>query len=68
MERHLSTGVATIVALMRMTVSGRGDVLFGSLEDADSAVEHVAPRDCVGDWLLSLAPRRSDSLLRRILS
>jgi hypothetical protein len=59
MERHLSTGVATIVALMRMTVSGRGDIPFDSLEDADSAVEQVAPRDRVGDWLLSLAQREN---------
>jgi hypothetical protein len=61
MERHRSTGVATIVALMAAarTVSGRIDTPFDPVEDADFAAEHVAPRDQVGDWLLRLARRRA---------
>jgi hypothetical protein len=61
MERHLSTGVATIVALMAATrtTSGRLDIPFDPTEDADFSAEHVAPRDQVGDWLLSLARRRA---------
>jgi hypothetical protein len=37
MERHLSTGVATIVALMAATrtASGRVDIPFDPTEDAD---------------------------------
>jgi hypothetical protein len=61
MERHLSTGVATIVALMAATrtASGRVDIPFDPVDDADFSAEHVAPRDQVGDWLLSLARRRA---------
>jgi hypothetical protein len=61
MERHLSTGVATIVALMAETRSafGRVDIPFDPMEDTDFSAEHVAPRDQVGDWLLSLARRRA---------
>jgi hypothetical protein len=59
MERHLSTGVATIVALMaaRRAASGPAHIPFDPAEDADFGAEHVAPRDQVGDWLLSLARR-----------
>jgi hypothetical protein len=61
MERHLSTGVATIVALMAATrtASRRVDIPFDPMEGADFSAEHVAPRDQVGDWLLSLARRRA---------
>jgi hypothetical protein len=50
MERHLSTGVATIVALMAATRTafGRVDIPFDPMEDADFLAEHVAPRDQVG--------------------
>jgi hypothetical protein len=60
MERHLSTGVATIVALMAAcrTASGRVDIPFDPV-DADFSAEHVVPRDLVGDWLLSLARRHA---------
>jgi hypothetical protein len=56
MERHLSTGVATIVALMAAT---RTAFCRGAVEDADFAAEYAAPRDQVGDWLLSLAGQRA---------
>jgi hypothetical protein len=61
MERHLSTGVATIVALMaaRRTASGRGGIPFDPMKDADFAADDVPPRDQVGDWILSLARRRA---------
>ena len=59
MERHLSTGVATIVALMAAYRSASGRGACDPMEHADSAVKHVAPRDQVGDWLLSLARRRA---------
>jgi hypothetical protein len=61
MERHLSTGVATIVALMAATrtASGRVDIPFDPVDDVDFSAEHVAPRDRVGDWLLSLGRRRA---------
>jgi hypothetical protein len=54
MERHLSIGVTTIVALMAACriASGRGDIPFDPEDDADFAADHVAPRDQVGDWLL----------------
>ncbi len=60
MERHLSAGVATIVTLRAAcrTASGRGDIPFDPVEDADFPAEHVASRDQVGDWLLSLARQR----------
>ena len=63
MERHLSTGVATIVALMAATrtASGRVDIPFDPTEEADFSAEHVAPRDQVGDWLLSLARWRAST-------
>ena len=62
MERHLSTGVATIVALMAATrtASGRADIPFDPVEDADFAAERAAPRDQVGDWLLRLARHRAE--------
>jgi hypothetical protein len=64
MERHLSTGAATMVALMAAcrTASSEGDVLFDPEKDAYFAAEHAAPRDKVGDWLLSLARRRRPGL------
>jgi hypothetical protein len=51
MERHLSAGVATIVALMAAcrTASGRGGILFDPVEDADFLTEHVASHDQAGD-------------------
>ena len=63
MERHLSAGVATIVALMAAcrTASGRSDIPFDPVEDADFSAEHVASRDQVGDWLLSLARQRTST-------
>ena len=63
MERHLSTGVATIVALMAATrtASGRADIPFDPVEDADFAAERAAPRDQVGDWLLRLARHRAST-------
>jgi hypothetical protein len=64
MERHFSTGVSTIVALMAVqrAVSDRGnvptaaeDIRFVSDTEVGCAAEHVIPRDAVGDWLSSLA-------------
>ena len=63
MERHLSAGVATTVALLAVR-AGRVDIRFDAVEkilldaEADFAAEHVAPCDVVGDWLLSLAAGR----------
>ena len=62
MERHLATGVATIVALMVecRTAFGKGNCRSTTLEDilfdadGDLAADNVVPRDVVGDWLVSL--------------
>ena len=68
MERHLSTGVATIVALMAATrtASRRVDIPFDPMEGADFSAEHVAPRDQVGAraFALSVTPgnRRRNSI------
>ena len=66
MERRLSTGVATTVALMaaRRAAAGKVDIRSDAVEkilldaEADFAAEHVTPRDVVGEWLLSLAAGR----------
>jgi hypothetical protein len=72
MERHFSTGVSTIVALMAVQreVSGRADIPPDAAEDihfvldteVDCAAKHVVPRDAVGDWLSSLARARRASM------
>jgi hypothetical protein len=67
-ERYLSTGVATIVALMaaRRAASGRSDIRSDAVEEirfdaeADFAGDHVASRDVVGEWLLSLTAGRRE--------
>jgi hypothetical protein len=61
MERHLSTGVATIVALLaeRRTTSALSGIPFELMEDADFGADHTTPRDKVGDWILTLANQRA---------
>jgi hypothetical protein len=60
MERHLSAGVATIAALKAACRTAcRGDIPSDPVKNADFLAEHVASRDQVGDWLLSLARRRA---------
>jgi hypothetical protein len=70
-ERHFSTGVSTIVALMAVqrAISGRADIpsdaaediSFASITEVDRAADHVIPRDAVGDWLSSLVGVRRAS-------
>jgi hypothetical protein len=71
MERHFSTGVSTIVALMAVQRAAPGradtppdaaeDIHFVSQTEVCCAAEQVIPRDAVGDWLSSLVkvPRAS---------
>jgi hypothetical protein len=64
MERHFSTGVVTIVALMaaRRAASDRNDIWSDGGEamhvnteaEAKFAAKQATPRDVVGDWLSRL--------------